>query len=249
MVMLALHKTGVYQIRNLVNMKIYVGGAYKDFDHRFRIHVRDLRAGRHNNQHLQNAWKVYGEESFRFAILERCSPAVLTDRETIWIKKMRATDRRYGYNKSPTGGSPLGTKHPPEYGKAVSERNLRMSAETKAKIGAASKGRKHSLESIEKTASKLRGKKRPPEFVEKLRKILTGKKRSGQALINIITGVHSRELTPELRYRMGNGNRGRKHTLEEIAKRSIGIKAAWARRKAAKHGADSPVEEPTSDSQ
>lgn len=227
--------TGVYAITHRVSGKSYIGGAYKSFGLRFWIHRRDLRAGRHGNQHLQNAWNKYGASSFSFRILERCSPESCEEREQYWIDILDATDRRYGYNKSPTAGSPLGTKHPPEYGKVISERNRARSKDPlhrEKMLKAITIARDNvTQESYRKIGDALRGRKRPQEVVEKISAALKGKKRSGEALARITLANRSRVNTPELREKLGRANRGRKWSAEVIAKRSAGLKLAWKLRK------------------
>lgn len=58
----------VYEIRNIVNGKRYVGSAV-DSRVRFQRHRRDLRKGKHINNHLQSAWDKYGEDAFKFVVL------------------------------------------------------------------------------------------------------------------------------------------------------------------------------------
>ena len=62
-------KSGIYQIRNLVNGKVYVGSAV-NLQHRRREHRSDLRNGTHHSIKLQRAYNKYGESSFAFEILE-----------------------------------------------------------------------------------------------------------------------------------------------------------------------------------
>lgn len=54
-------KTGVYQIRNLLNGKLYVGSVShkKGFADRWSKHRTTLRHKKHFNQHLQCAWNKY----------------------------------------------------------------------------------------------------------------------------------------------------------------------------------------------
>jgi group I intron endonuclease len=61
----------IYQIKNVVNNKIYVGSTQKEkFSRRKSEHLSELKHNKHKNQHLQNAWNKYGEETFIFEILE-----------------------------------------------------------------------------------------------------------------------------------------------------------------------------------
>lgn len=62
-------KSGVYQIRNLTDGKVYVGST-KEFKTRKSSHQRTLRKGTHHNKHLLSAFQKYGEENFIFEVLE-----------------------------------------------------------------------------------------------------------------------------------------------------------------------------------
>ena len=50
---------GVYQIKNLINGKLYIGSSI-DVDKRLKSHFSALDKGCHNNAYLQNAWNKYG---------------------------------------------------------------------------------------------------------------------------------------------------------------------------------------------
>ncbi len=84
-----LNKTGIYCIFNIKNNKYYIGqtnsltkrgGLFK----RLKRHVVDLRNGYHHNILLQRAFNKYGENCFRFQILEICSEKQLTNKEIYW---------------------------------------------------------------------------------------------------------------------------------------------------------------------
>src|SRR5690606_4713108 len=62
-------KGGVYQIRNLINGKIYIGSA-KCVQVRASQHLSKLKQGKHANKHLQNAFNKHGEDAFLFEVLE-----------------------------------------------------------------------------------------------------------------------------------------------------------------------------------
>src|SRR6185312_1218021 len=95
-------RTGVYQIKNLVNGKRYVGSASKSLSDRGEYHFWQLRTDSHYNKHLQNAWNKYGEESFVFEEIEYCSPEMCVPREQCWIDYYQSASRSFGYNLSPT---------------------------------------------------------------------------------------------------------------------------------------------------
>ena len=94
--------SGIYQIRNLENGKVYIGQSI-NIDRRKSEHLRSVRKGTHYNDYLQKAYIKYGEESFSFEVIELCDKRELNDRERFWINKYRSTDKRKGYNLQ-TGG-------------------------------------------------------------------------------------------------------------------------------------------------
>lgn len=57
---------GVYQIFNSKTNKRYIGSSI-DVQRRLKEHLRNLKANRHCNQHLQNAWNRYREYLVREA--------------------------------------------------------------------------------------------------------------------------------------------------------------------------------------
>lgn len=91
-------KSGIYQIRNTVNNKIYVGSTV-DFEFRKREHFYRLNKGIHYNKHLQKAWNKYGSECFEFEVLEVCQITFLQEKEQTWIDKLDAYNK--GYNNNP----------------------------------------------------------------------------------------------------------------------------------------------------
>lgn len=60
---------GVYVLENVLNGKIYVGSS-KNIARRIYEHFKDLKGGRHHSIHLQRAWNLYGETSFKTWCLE-----------------------------------------------------------------------------------------------------------------------------------------------------------------------------------
>lgn len=115
---------GVYQIRNLVNGKVYVGLTV-NLKNRWYGHKKDLRKGVHCNPHLQSSWWEYGEENFAFEVLEEVvDRSLLSGLERGFISKLNSADPSFGYNLS-TGG----------------ESGFHRSRETAEKIGASNRGK------------------------------------------------------------------------------------------------------------
>ena len=86
----------VYKIMNKANKKFYIGSS-NDIYRRWREHKKDLRDGCHDNEHLQNAWKKYGENNFEFKIIEECDPAIQFEREQFYLNTLNPFDNN-GYN-------------------------------------------------------------------------------------------------------------------------------------------------------
>lgn len=144
-------KSGIYKIENLVNNKLYIGYA-SHLSKRKGDHFRALRNKEHFNTHLQDAWNIYKEESFKFEIIEKCPASFLCEREHYWATILNVHDNRFGYNLNPT--------HPE--GRAL------KTEETKRKMSLCKTGLKHTEESKKKMSlaklgkpSPNRGKKRP----------------------------------------------------------------------------------------
>lgn len=101
-------KNGVYQIRNLLNGKRYIGSAaeIKGFNKRWNTHRRQLNNRQHHSRYLQRAWSKYGADVFVFEILLYCDPKNCLMYEQIYLDVYQPE-----YNISPTARSPLGVKH------------------------------------------------------------------------------------------------------------------------------------------
>lgn len=118
--------SGIYQIINIINKKMYIGSA-KNIKDRWRNHKRLLNNDKHSNRYLQRAWNKYGKENFDFQIIESIDSLInLIPREQHFIDNMMSYNKKYGYNLSPTAGSTLGVKY---------------SEEAKLKIGLTHKGK------------------------------------------------------------------------------------------------------------
>ena len=145
-------KNVIYKIRNIVNGKFYVGSTI-DARVRFQAHKRKLRAGKHQSPHMQSAWNKYGEEYFKFEVVEHvdCSENLLIV-EQVWLDKH--SGKSYCYNWAIDASAPMrGKKHSedtkiklkeaaqkvPSGGNSVLHKVPR-SEETKKKIGDAQRG-------------------------------------------------------------------------------------------------------------
>jgi group I intron endonuclease len=80
-------KSGIYQIKNLVNGKKYYGSSVNMGKRKSR-HFSNLNNNKHENQHLQNAWNKYGKDNFVFEPLVFCAEQHLILLEKEFIKSV-----------------------------------------------------------------------------------------------------------------------------------------------------------------
>jgi len=116
--------SGVYCIENAINGKMYIGSS-KNLYSRSGWHRNSLQNNKHHNQHLQNAWNKYGEESFCIFVIELVHLDLLRKRESYYIQQYNTLDRQFGYNIE-----------------EVNETYRTVSEETKRKISDKMKGKK-----------------------------------------------------------------------------------------------------------
>ena len=133
---------GVYQIRNIINGKRYIGSAV-DIKNRWGRHRRMLRGEYHPNVHLQRAWNKYGEGVFRFDDILECGPELCVPYEQ-WLLDHWKPE----YNMCPTAGSRLGRKHTDVAKARMSKAHTgkvghKHTNEAKARMGLAKRGVNH----------------------------------------------------------------------------------------------------------
>lgn len=174
---------GIYAIRK--DERFYIGHS-SNIRIRWSKHKYLLRKGAHPNPHLQNAWNLYGEEAFEFLVLEECAVELLLEREQYYFDQH--LDK---YNIALVAGSRLGVPQSPE---------------TKARIGAASKGHEVSPEAREKMRVALTGRVISEETRAKMSAAQKGNtKRRGHV------------DTPEARANMSAGQMGNTNNLGHVA--------------------------------
>lgn len=99
-------QAGVYAWVNLVNGKVYVGST-DNLTRRKYHHLAKLKVGKHPNSHLQSAWGSYGVGNFEFTVLEVIDDLIwLRAREHAWIIRLKAADRKFGYNSATDAWTP-----------------------------------------------------------------------------------------------------------------------------------------------
>ena len=88
-------KSGVYQVRNLVNNKLYIGSA-TDLRRRKHSHFTKLAKNTHRNRPMQADYNEYGKHNFVFEpLLEVSDFAQLSANEQVYIDEYKGTDQLY----------------------------------------------------------------------------------------------------------------------------------------------------------
>lgn len=101
--------SGIYCIENIIDGKKYIGQS-KNIYNRWYQHKLELNHNKHGNIYLQNAWNKYGENNFKFYIIEKCSEDELNEKEIYYISYFDShahLGKRNGYNLT-TGGEGIG---------------------------------------------------------------------------------------------------------------------------------------------
>ncbi len=102
------YKMGIFQIKNTINGKIFIGSSM-DLNAIWNRHKMELKLGSHRNKVLQNDWKKYGEENFTYGIItelkqddkkETNYKKELKELEELYIKELEPFGEK-GYNKKP----------------------------------------------------------------------------------------------------------------------------------------------------
>lgn len=205
--------SGIYKIENLTNGKIYIGSA-QDLIRRWQCHIYRLNKGTHKNQHLQNAWNLYG--NFVFNIIEECCPDSLIEREQYYIDTMKPE-----YNVCRVAGSSRGitpsleTRAKLSIAVSAGLKGHRVSLETRAKLSAANKGWKPSPKMLSAAFLANKGCKRPVETGRKISVAKMGHEVSPETRAKISTSKKGRKpfLSSEIRARKSMIMRGNIHAL------------------------------------
>lgn len=151
---------GIYQIRNIINNKVYIGCTRQNFRHRKNNHLRNLRYDVHDNPHLQASFNKHGEGSFVFEILEECLEEKLDELER---KYFYAVPEELRYNCKIPNYNRFGGKLSNETKKKMSKtrKGRVLSKETKRRMSKAQRGKKLSKETKKKLSEINRGKNHP----------------------------------------------------------------------------------------
>ena len=193
----------VYQARNKIDGKLYVGKTVSDLKTRKSAHLSVARSGK--GRLFQNALRKYGAENFEWSVLfssENKSELCVMEKEFVHLLGSKAPG---GYNLSDGGESGFaGGTHSPE---------------TKAKIAAAGKGKDRvSIEGRERIAAAHRGTTHTQEARAKISAAGRGRVHSEETKRLIGEGNRGKYVSIETRAKQSISLKGKrtgcKHTAE-----------------------------------
>lgn len=147
---------GIYQIRNLINGKVYVGSSLV-LGRRKKANLSTLRRRIHNSIYLQNSWNKYGEENFVFEIIEIIDNVdLILIREQYYLDFLKSYNKKIGYNICEKAGNISGFKHSEDTKKIISEKltGIKRNADTIERSRIAQIGKKYSEEINKKKGRK-----------------------------------------------------------------------------------------------
>lgn len=189
---------GIYKIVCLVNNKAYIGQTVNNFGDRRDSHFAKLRGNYHDNAELQSDWNKYGEENFRFEIIEEIPSQeleYLNSRENEVILEYKSMGLAYNISE----------------GKG--QRGCHLSEETKRKIGEKNRvnmtGRKASEETKRKMS--ISQTLRQSNMTDEEKEVFRAKISETKTKVPM-----SQELRDKLSSLMKNNKRGTKYTEEQI---------------------------------
>lgn len=140
----------IYKIRNLLDNKFYVGSTTNTRE-RFRTHRNKLRGNRHHCAHLQAAWNKYGEDVFKFEVIQ-----IIPDNESlqvaedVWLQEWVGKPECYNHGRR--SGAPWRGCEPeqhPNYGKLRSDETKLLIKKARAAQPCPRTGTKHTEETKE----------------------------------------------------------------------------------------------------
>jgi group I intron endonuclease len=178
--------SGIYTITCLVNEKIYLGFA-KNFTIREDKHFRMLKNDKHTNEHLQNAYNLYGKENFKFEILEYYPNEgfILPSMEHYWAGLLNVHNRYFGYNIKPT--------HPYGKNKQSTETRMKISKANKGKTSP-KKGKPLEEQQILQMSLSRKGKKKSKETKEKMSEVAKNRKWTEETKEKMVISQKRRRL-------------------------------------------------------
>jgi group I intron endonuclease len=133
-------KSGIYKITAIHNGEFYIGSS-KDIRVRWNRHACDFRKNEHGNKRMQNIYNKYGQDCFKFEILEEI---IFTNKENLIELEQKYLDNlNPALNSRKLADANIGLKHTDEAKEKMRQSHLgkQHSEVTKEKLSKAIKGK------------------------------------------------------------------------------------------------------------
>ena len=210
------HNAGIYAIIHMETQRRYVGSSM-NIVKRWSEHRNALRALRHRNSKLQNAWNKYGADSFQFEVLQR----VENLNDLIVCEQFFIDELKPFYNiRLVAAESNLGIKHSDEAKAKISSAQMGRvhNDATKAKMSVARKGIKFSAEHRAKISAANKGTIHSDEAKAKMSAAKNGMVLSDEAKAKISVALKGRVFSDETKAKMSAAGKGKLRSKETKAK-------------------------------
>lgn len=207
---------GVYYIFNVVTNKIYIGSSIH-IKKRFHEHKWALDNNKHVNGHLQKSWNKYGEDNFKFGIIDTDFKEndidSLRKAEQYYIDYFESYNSEFGYNISKFASGSGGYE---------------VSETTRQKLREASTGRKFTEEQKRRMSvtrmGKLNGfygKKHSEEAKEKMRKAAKNRTVTDRQLAGLEFGRGTKAYTDKTYQKLKGIHAGEKSPTAKLSESDV----------------------------
>lgn len=205
-------------------------GSSKNIEHRWEVHLRDLRKGKHKNPKFQAAYNKHGWTDQ--AVLVECDENCVRAWEQEYIDSNWGDAKYLNLNPQAWGGREPGFKQPPHVGDAIARSNkLRVwTEESKHKLRETVASR--TPEERAAYSAKLRARPRPgppsPAEVERIR-ALGQRERTPEELDRLRNLRTDQPVSDETRAKLSAAKKGKPHSDEHRARLAEAARKRWAK--------------------
>lgn len=200
---------GVYKIENNINKKVYIGSSFC-IEKRWKKHRVSLNSGKHYNNHLQDAYNLYGKDTFLYSVLEECEKTCLEECEQKWIEFYGGNNSVNTYNFRGAGNHGevgLETREKlkvnSHFVNFPNEKRLENNARRKQRGGYVM-----SEEQKEKISIALTGRKLPKEVIDKIYNSRKGYRHSEETKQKISVGNKGKVMSDEAKLKISEAKKG-----------------------------------------
>ena len=227
----------VYQAKNLITGKLYIGKTVKSLSDRVSCHISNAKGK--SDLYFHKAIRKYGIDSFQWSILyQGDKESQLYEMEQMFIKQLN-TMAPLGYNLTAGGDGMLEPTNELRTKLSKAQMGHIVTEETKGKLRAANLGKTVRIcteETLKKMSERMLGNKYglgricSPEERARISKMHKGRQKSKEERANLSKGHLGEKPSDETKRKMSASRKGYKHSEE--TKRKIRIALTGKKRNA-----------------